>query len=101
MAVAVACGYDGRFGIMAEVPAVLPQLNRFVQVGAQYIVFGMNDLTDGFFCLSRQNDTTSDLRRSLDLSPLIETLGWAMRKKPKKTTLALATDSLDLLRHHI
>lgn len=97
MNVACDCGYDGRFGIMAEVPAVLPQIDRFVQMGAQYIVFGMNDLTDGFFCLSRQNDTTFDLRRSLDLSPLKATLAWAMREKAPSSTFALATASPDLV----
>jgi pyruvate,water dikinase len=54
-------GYTGRIGIMAETVACVLTLNDFISEGVDYVVFGLNDLTDGVDSISRKNTSTNPL----------------------------------------
>lgn len=38
-------GYEGKIGIMAEIPSILIELNEFIKKGVDNITIGLNDLT--------------------------------------------------------
>lgn len=54
-------GYNGRIGIMAELPSAVLTLEDFIKEGVNYVVFGMNDLTDCMDGCSRKNSETEHL----------------------------------------
>lgn len=54
-------GYTGRIGIMAETPSAVLTLYEFIKEGVDYVVVGLNDLTDSIDGISRKNIETSDL----------------------------------------
>lgn len=56
-------GYNGRIGIMAELPSAVLTLDEFIDEGVDYIVFGMNDLSESTEGLSRKNKTTKLIYR--------------------------------------
>ena len=59
--IARAVGYDGRIGIMAELPSAILTLDDFISAGVDYIVFGINDLSDCMDGCSRKNTDTANL----------------------------------------
>lgn len=61
MAIAHKAQYSGRFGIMVETPAAVFNLEDFVDMGVSYFVFGLNDLSDCIYGMSRKNRQTISL----------------------------------------
>lgn len=66
-ALAKGAGYDGRIGIMAETPACVLTLDDYYVHSVDYIVFGMNDLTDCIDGCSRKNSTNKLIHRDESL----------------------------------
>lgn len=54
-------GYTGRIGIMAETPSAVLTLDEFIKEGVDYVVIGLNDLTDCMDGSSRKNTNTNHL----------------------------------------
>lgn len=68
-------GYTGRTGIMAELPSAVLTLDEFLDAGVDYVVFGMNDLSESTEGLSRKNKTTDLIFRDQTYKAVRKMLG--------------------------
>lgn len=49
-------GFDGKIGIMAEIPSILLELNEFINIGVDNITVGLNDFTSLLLGTYRESD---------------------------------------------
>ncbi|HCW05778.1 MAG TPA: hypothetical protein DGG95_00230 [Cytophagales bacterium] len=53
-------GYNGRIGIMLEIPAAVLCINEFIDLGVDYFMVGINDLTSFTLGISRRDNSVKN-----------------------------------------